>query len=298
MFTIAPEVREALDTGRPVVALESTVISHGLPRPRNLEVAHRVEETVREEGVVPATIGVVQGRVTVGLSAGDLERLARGEGVRKVSLRDLPLVTALELDGATTVAATAWAAHRAGIGVFATGGIGGVHRGQPFDVSADLPVLAQTPVAVVSAGAKSLLDLPLTLEWLETHGVPVLGYGTDQFPAFYSRQSGLSVDCRVDSPEEVARIIAMKRELGLTGGVLVAVPIPEDAELPADEMETFIEEALAVAEEQGIAGKRITPFVLARLHERTRGRTLDANVALLHNNAAIAARIAVALTKR
>jgi len=246
---------------------------------------------------VPATIGVVQGRIIVGLAAAEAEHLARGDGVRKVSLRDLPVVTALGLDGGTTVAATAWAAHRAGISVFATGGIGGVHRGQPIDVSADLPVLAQTPVTVVSAGAKSLLDLPLTLEWLETHGVPVLGYGTDEFPAFYSRQSGLAVDCRVDSPEEAARIITVKCKLGLAGGVLVAVPIPEAAELPAEEVEALIEEALAAADDRAIAGKEITPFVLARLHERTGGRTLEANVALLQNNATVAARIAVALTK-
>lgn len=296
MFTINREVSTALSTGRPVVALESTLISHGLPWPRNIEVAHLLERTVREEGAVPATIGVVQGCITVGLTAQQIEHLARGQDVRKVSMRDLAIVTALRLDGATTVAATAWAAHRAGIRVFATGGIGGVHRGQPLDISADLPILAQTPVMVVSAGAKSLLDLPLTLEWLETHGVPVLGYGTDEFPAFYSRHSGLKVDCRVDSPEEVAEVFKTKLELGVEGGLLITVPIPEDAELPSAEVEAAIGEALAAAGERGVTGNQMTPFVLAYLHERTGARTLEANVALLRNNATIGARIAVSMT--
>ncbi|MCR4405569.1 MAG: pseudouridine-5'-phosphate glycosidase [Anaerolineae bacterium] len=294
-LVLKAEVEEALKAGRPVVALESTLIAHGLPFPTNLETAHRLEEVIRAEGATPATIAVLGGRLRIGLDNAGLERLARGGNIRKVSRRDLPIVVAQGGDGATTVAATMWIAAQAGIKVFATGGIGGVHRGQPFDVSADLPELARTPVAVVCAGAKSILDLPLTLEWLETWGVPVLGYGTDEFPAFYTRSSGLPVDARVDSPQAAAEIIRARWDLGLGGGVLIVAPVPAEAELPAEVMEMAIAQALAAAEEQGIRGKAITPFLLARIAEITGGDSLQANVALLENNAAIAARIAGAL---
>ena len=286
------EVEEALRAGRPVVALESTLIAHGLPFPTNLETAHRLEAVVRAEGATPATIAILGGRLKVGLTNAELEYLARSEDVRKVSRRDLPIVVARSGDGATTVAATMWIAARAGIEVFATGGIGGVHRGQPFDVSADLPELARTPVAVVCAGAKSILDLPLTLEWLETWGVPVIGYGTDEFPAFYTRSSGLPVDVRADNPQAVAEIIRAKRDLGLSSGVLIVAPVPAEAELPADVMEAAIAQALVAAETQGIRGKALTPFLLAHIAAATGGDSLRANVALLENNAAIAARIA------
>lgn len=286
------EVEEALRAGRPVVALESTLIAHGLPFPTNLETAHRLEAIVRTERATPATIAVLGGRLKVGLDDTELEHLARGGDVRKVSRRDLPIVVAQGGDGATTVAATMWIAAQAGIEVFATGGIGGVHRGQPFDVSADLPELAHTPVAVVCAGAKSILDLPLTLEWLETWGVPVIGYGSDEFPAFYTRSSGLPVDVRADSPQAAAEIIRAKWNLGLDGGVLIVAPVPAEAALPAEKMEAAIAQALEAAGAQGIRGKALTPFLLARIAEVTRGASLQANVALLENNAAIAARIA------
>jgi len=289
------EVEEAVRTGRPVVALESTLIAHGLPFPTNLETAHRLEAVIRAEGATPATIAILGGRLKVGLNDAGLEYLARSEDVRKVSRRDLPIVVAQRGDGATTVAATMWIAARAGIEVFATGGIGGVHRGQPFDVSADLPELARTPVAVVCAGAKSILDLPLTLEWLETWGVPVIGYGTDEFPAFYTRASGLPVDVRADNPQAAAELIRTRWDLGLNGGVLIVAPVPAEAELPADVMETAIAQALTAAETQGIRGKALTPFLLAHIAAATRGDSLRANVALLENNAAIAARIAVVM---
>jgi len=288
------EVREALERGFPVVALESTLISHGLPYPTNLETACRLEQVVREGGAVPATIAIVKGRIRVGLGKEELEHLARGKGIRKVSRRDLSIVVARGMDGATTVAATMFVAASVGIRVFATGGIGGVHRGHPFDVSADLAELARTPVAVVCAGAKAILDLPLTLEWLETHGVPVIGYGTDEFPAFYSRSSGLPVDERVDGPEEAAAIIRAHWKLGF-GGVVVAVPVPAEAEVPSPQVEEAIEVALKRAEEQGIRGKALTPFLLAELARLTKGASLRANRALLENNAAVAASIARAL---
>jgi len=289
---ISINVRTALQKSQPVVALESTLIAHGLPFPTNLETAHRLEAVIRAEGATPATIAILGGRPKVGLTDAELEYLARGGDVRKVSRRDLPIVVARSGDGATTVAATMWIAARAGIEVFATGGIGGVHRGQPFDVSADLPELARTPVAVVCAGAKSILDLPLTLEWLETWGVPVIGYGTDEFPAFYTRSSGLPVDVRADNPQAVAEIIRAKRDLGLSSGVLIVAPVPAEAELPADVMEAAIAQALVAAETQGIRGKALTPFLLAHIAAVTGGNSLRANVALLENNAAIAARIA------
>ena len=294
---IEDEVRQALASGRPVVALESTVIAHGLPYPTNLEVAHRLEAIVREQHAVPATIALLQGEVRVGLGDAELERLATAQGIRKVSCRDLAVVVAAGGDGATTVAATATIAAWAGIQVFATGGIGGVHRNAPFDVSNDLPTLASVPVAVVCSGAKSILDVPRTLEWLETAGVPVVGYGTDEFPAFYSRRSGLPVAARVDTPGGAAAIIQAARRLGLRHGVLIAVPVPAERELPAEEMEGAIAAALAEAESLQIEGSAVTPFLLKWIAEHTHGASLRANVALLENNADTAARIAVALSE-
>jgi pseudouridine-5'-phosphate glycosidase len=296
------------------VALESTVISHGLPYPHNIQLARRLEEIVRAAGASPATIGIIAGKIVVGLDHGQIEHLATAPGVRKVSRRDLPIVVARKLDGATTVATTAWAAHRAGIRVFATGGIGGVHRTGPTndegrrtnlqpsaflsaDISADLPELAQTPILVVCAGAKAILDLPATLEWLETHGVTVVGYGTDRFPAFYNRDSGLPVDVRADTPAEVAALFRAQRALGLPCGMLVTVPIPAEFEPPADQMEAAITRALDEAETQGIKGKAMTPFLLARVSALTGEASLRANLALLENNARVAAEIAVALAR-
>ena len=295
LLHLSPEVEAAVAQGRPLVALESTVIAHGLPYPTNLEVAQRMEEIVREEGATPATIALLGGRLCVGLSQGELDHLATASGIRKASRRDLPIVVAQGGDGATTVAATATIAAWAGIQVFATGGIGGVHRDAPFDVSNDLPTLASVPVAVVCAGAKSILDLPATLEWLETAGVPVIGYGSDEFPAFYARRSGLPVDVRVDTPQAAAAIIQASRRLGLGSGLLIAVPIPAAAELPAERLNAALALALRQAQEQGIEGSASTPFLLGRIAEETGGASVGANVALLENNAAVAAQIAVAL---
>ena len=294
---VAPEVRMALQAGKPVVALESTVISHGLPRPTNLETARRCESVIQEEGAVPATVGIIKGKIVVGLNDVELETLALSEGVRKVSRRDFAIALAREEYGATTVAGTMIAARMAGIRLFATGGIGGVHRGDAGDISADLPELAHTPVAVVCAGAKSILDLPRTLEWLETAGVPVIGYQTDTFPAFYSVSSGLSVDGRVDTPAEAASILHLQWSLGFESGVLLAVPPPEGLALPAHEMESVIEQALLAAEREGIRGKAITPFVLARVSELTAGRSLAINTALLEKNARVAAQVAVEMAR-
>jgi pseudouridylate synthase len=292
---LSQSIRAALESHTPIVALESTLITHGLPRPVNLEVARRLEAVVRENGATPATIAILDGELYAGLEPDQLERLANTDNVRKVSRRDLPIVTAQKGHGATTVAATMWVATQAGIKVFATGGIGGVHRGQPFDVSADLPELAQTPVVVVCAGAKAILDLPLTLEWLETHGVPVLGFGTDTFPAFYSRSSGLPVDARCDTAEDAAQIIRAKFDLGLPGGVLIGVPIPEDYAVAPEDIEPAIQQALKMAEAKNIRGKAITPFLLQHVSELTGGESQKANIALLENNARAAAQIAKAL---
>jgi pseudouridine-5'-phosphate glycosidase len=297
MFRVKKEVSEALAENRPVVALESTLISHGLAYPTNVQTACELEEIVRQEGATPATIAIIQGQVCIGLGQPELEHLAQGKKIRKVSRRDIPVALAVGQDGATTVASTMYLAHKVGIQVFATGGIGGVHRGHPFDVSADLPELAQTPVIVVCAGAKSILDLPLTVEWLETWGVTVLGYGTDEFPAFYSRFSGLPVDARVDGPGGVVRVWRAKQEMALAGGLLVAVPVPPDAEFAASEAEAAIEGALAAAEGQGIVGKAVTPFVLAEVARRTGGHSVQANLALLRENARVAAQIAVSLAQ-
>jgi pseudouridine-5'-phosphate glycosidase len=292
---IHSEVQSALDAGRPVVALESTLITHGLPHPDNLEAARALEATVRESGAVPATIAILGGQITVGLTDEQLAYLAKAKDVRKCSRRDLPIAVGRGEDGATTVAGTMILAHMAGIRVFATGGIGGVHRGHPFDVSADLLELGRTPVTVVCAGAKAILDLPLTLEVLETQGVAVIGYGTDEFPAFYTRSSGLPIDVRCDTSEEVAAIVRAREDLNLPGGILVAVPIPSGDELPAAEAEGAIATALAESEAQGIKGKAVTPFLLARVSELTGEASLRANVALLVNNARVASAIAVAL---
>ncbi len=279
----------------PQVALESTVISHGLPFPQNLELAQEMEAIVRRHSAEPRTVAVIGGELRAGLSDTELFHLATARNVRKVSRRDLPIVVARKLDGATTVATTMWVAQRFGIEVFATGGIGGVHRGNGSDISADLQELAQTPVIVVCAGAKAILDLPATLEYLETFGVTVVGYGTDEFPAFYSRSSGLPVDVRCDSGAEVAAIWRAKRALGLPGGLLVTVPIPAEMEIPAGEIEPAIEQAVREAETRGLRSAEVTPFLLTRIAQLTGERSLRANLALLHNNAAIAAQIAVAL---
>ena len=289
------EVRHALDRGRAIVALESTVIAHGLPYPTNLETATEMEAIVRQHGAIPATIAVLDGKLRVGLVDTELEHLATAKGIRKVSRRDLPIVVARQEDGATTVAATAIIAAWAGIPVFATGGIGGVHRNAPFDISNDLPTLASIPVAVVCSGAKSILDLQATLEWLETAGVPVIGYTTGEFPGFYLRQSGLPVDVSVETPAEAADIIDAGRQLGLPGGMLITVPVPAAAELPAKRLELAIASALAEAEARGIEGSASTPFLLRWIGRETGGDSLKANVALLENNAAVAAQIAVAL---
>ena len=296
-MTYVVKIRQALERGQPVVALESTLISHGLPYPTNLEVAQGLEATIRAEGAIPATIAVLDGRVHVGLEQAELKRLAGSRDVRKVSRRDLPLVTGLGLDGATTVSATMYVAHQVGVELFATGGIGGVHRGHPFDVSADLTELGRTPVTVVCAGAKAILDLPLTREVLETQGVPVIGYGSAEMAAFYSRSSGLPADVQVDTPVQVAQIIRARRELGLGTGLLVTVPVPAEDEIPADEIGGAIAQATRDAEEEGISGAAVTPFVLARLAELTAGRSVQTNISLLHNNARVAARIAVALSQ-
>lgn len=291
---VLPEVAEARRRGAPVVALESTVIAHGLPWPENLALGRRLEATVREAGAVPATVAVLGGRLRVGLGDAELEHIARG-GVAKLSRRDLSWAVARGGDGATTVSATLHIAHLAGIRVFATGGIGGVHRGGGWDVSADLPELARTPVIVVCSGAKAILDLPATLEWLETHAVPVLGYGTDEFPAFFARTSGLRLETRVDSPGEAAAVARAAWRNSLETGVLVCAPCPEDVALPSDRAERAITVALADAEAAGVEGKGLTPFLLARVGELTGGDSRAANLALLERNARLAAEIAVTL---
>lgn len=291
---LSPEVEGALKAGRPVVALESTIIAHGLPYPENLETAVTLEEIVRAEGAVPATIALFAGRIRVGLKREELELLATSKNVLKASRRDVPAVLAKGWTAATTVSATMLAAHLAGIKIFATGGIGGVHRGatQTLDISADLMELARTPVAVVCAGAKAILDLPLTLEYLETMGVPVWGYGTSRFPAFYTRDSGLPLDYRFDDVAELAQAIRTKWDLGLEGGVVIANPIPPEAELDREMVEKIIAQALKEAEQQGIRGKELTPFLLQKLQGLSGGATLRANLALVKNNARLAAQVA------
>ncbi len=297
---IAPEVAQALAEGRPVVALESTIISHGMPYPQNVETALAVEKIVRENGAVPATIAIIGGRLKAGLSAEEIEYFGKkGMEIIKASRRDLPVLIAKKEDGACTVATTMMIAHMAGIGVFATGGIGGVHRGAEItmDISADLEELGQTPVMVVCAGAKSILDLGLTLEYLETKGVPVIGYGTDELPAFYTRKSGFGVDYRLDTPAELAAAFHAQREMGLKGGMLVTNPIPEEYAMDADVINSAIDRAIAECNEQGIHGKATTPFLLAKVKELTGGDSLSSNIQLVFNNARVAARTASELAK-
>ena len=299
VLTFAPDVAQALKDGAPVVALESTIITHGMPFPQNVETARRVEAEVRAHGAVPATMAVMGGRIHVGLTEAELDSLGQAKGVAKLSRADLAACVASGGTGATTVAATMICARLAGISVFATGGIGGVHRGAEtsFDISADLPELAQTAVTVVAAGAKARLDLPKTLEWLETAGVPVIAYGQDAFPAFWSRESGLKAPLRMDSAAEIAAAARMRAALGLPGGQLVANPIPAEAEIPRAEIMPFVEAALAESVAQGIAAKAVTPFLLQRLFELTQGRSLEANIALVLNNARLGAAIAGALAR-
>ena len=292
---IAPEVQKALDEGRPVVALESTIISHGMPYPQNVETALNVEKIIREHGATPATIAVIGGRLKAGLSPEEIDYLGKtGPAVAKASRRDLPVLVAEGRDGTTMIIA-----HMAGISVFATGGIGGVHRGAEttMDISADLEELAHTPVMVVCAGAKSILDLGLTLEYLETHGVPVIGYGTRELPAFYTRKSGFAVDYEIDTPAELAKAFYVKQDMGLGGGMLVTNPIPEEYSMDADVINKAIDEAVEEAKAQGIHGKETTPFLLAKIKDLTGGDSLASNIQLVYNNAKLAAATAVELSK-
>jgi pseudouridine-5'-phosphate glycosidase len=296
-FDFKDEVKEALEEGRPVVALESTLISHGFPYPENLEVAGEMEEIIRGCGVVPATIAIIRGKIKVGLTRGELEFMATSKDILKASRRDLAVIVAKGLNGATTVAATMLVAEKAGIRVFATGGIGGVHRGaeKTFDISADLQELARTPVAVVCSGAKSILDLPLTEEYLETMGVPVIGFESEELPAFYCRESGLKVDYVVNDEKEAARIIRAMQDLGLGGGIIIANPVPEEYALSMEYMNEMIERAVKAAEKEEIKGKSLTPYLLNKIKELTGGKSLKANIELVKNNALVAAKIARAL---
>ncbi|MCD7802452.1 MAG: pseudouridine-5'-phosphate glycosidase [Clostridiales bacterium] len=297
---VAPEVAQALKDNRPVVALESTIISHGMPYPQNVETALKVEEIIRSCGAVPATIAIIGGRLKAGCTHEEIERLGKkGQEVTKVSRRDLPVIVARGMDGATTVTTTMIIANLAGISVFATGGIGGVHRGAEttMDISADLEELAQTPVMVICAGAKSILDLGLTLEYLETKGVPVIGYGTSELPAFYTRKSGFGVDYELDTPAEVAAAFRAQREMGLKGGMLVTNPIPEEYSMDADVINKAIDEAVAEANALGIHGKQTTPFLLAKIKDLTGGDSLDSNIQLVFNNARLASAVATELCK-
>ncbi|MCA3559768.1 MAG: pseudouridine-5'-phosphate glycosidase [Aestuariivirga sp.] len=299
-LSFTPEVRRALDEKRPVVALESTIIAHGMPYPQNVETARAVEDIVRQGGAVPATIAIIGGVLKVGLTPAELDRFGRdGRSIDKVSVRDLPFIVAQNLDGATTVASTMRIAAMAGIHVFATGGIGGVHRGaeRTFDISADMTEFAASDVAVVTAGAKAILDLALTLEMLETLGVPVIGLGTGEFPAFYSRNSGHPVPMTCQTPAEIAGVMRAKWAMGLRGGVVVANPIPADAEIPAEEIAPVVEAAVKKAAARGIMGKETTPFLLAEIADVTAGRSLAANIALVKHNSRIAADIAVAFAE-
>lgn len=296
---IQPEVREALSSGKPVVALESTILSHGMPYPQNLEFGKEVENIIRAEGAVPATLAIVNGRMKIGLSEEELEIMCKAENVAKVSRRDLPIILATGATGATTVATTMILADMAGIRFFATGGIGGVHRGaqETMDISADLQELAHTSVAVICAGAKMILDIGLTLEYLETMGVPVLGLDTDDFPSFYCRKSGFGVDYNAKTPADVAKIAQFKWEMGLNGGILIGNPVPEEYAMDYDEMSAIIDKALASAKADGIRGKATTPYLLAHIVDYTQGRSLATNIQLAYHNARQAARIAVEYSK-
>jgi pseudouridylate synthase len=297
---ISAEVRSAIENNRPVVALESTIISHGMPYPKNVETALNVEQIIRDQGAIPATIAILNGRLKVGLSHDEIEMLGKAGNVVKASRRDIPFIIAKGLNGATTVASTMILADLAGIRVFATGGIGGVHRGAEtsFDISADLIELSQTNVAVICAGAKSILDINLTLEFLETHGIPVVGYQTDELPAFYTSKSGFKVDYRVDSPEELAKAIKAKWDLNLQGGVIVANPIPKAYEMDPKVIEQVISEAVRQQVAAGVKGKESTPFLLAKVKELTGGDSLDSNIQLVYNNAKVGAQLAVALSQQ
>ncbi len=297
---VNPEVAAAVAAGKPVVALESTIISHGMPYPQNVETALNVEKIIRDNGAVPATIAIIGGRLKAGLTPEEIEYFGKkGQAIAKASRRDLAALVARGEDGATTVTTTMMIAHMAGIKIFATGGIGGVHRGAEttMDISADLEELANTPVMVVCAGAKSILDLGLTLEYLETHGVPVIGYGTKELPAFYTRKSGFGVDYRMDTPLELAKAFHVQQELGLKGGMLVTNPIPEAFSMDPEVINKAIDEAIAEAKEQGIHGKETTPFLLAKVKDLTGGDSLDSNIHLVYNNAALAAKTACELCK-
>ena len=296
---IKPEIKKALEEGKAVVALESTIISHGMPYPRNVETALNVEQIIRDNGAIPATIAIMDGKLKVGLSKDEIGSLGKSSDAIKCSRRDIPFILAKKLDGATTVASTMLIASMAGIKVFATGGIGGVHRGaqETFDISADLQELAHTDVAVVCAGAKSILDIGLTLEYLETQGVPVVGFGTDELPAFYTSKSGFGVDYRVDTPKELAEALKTKWDLGIDGGVVVANPIPPEYEMDPAVIDSAISEAVKEADLKGIKGKESTPFLLAKVKEITGGSSLDSNIQLVYNNAVLGAKIAVELSK-
>lgn len=298
-LVVSEEVKEALQAGKPVVALESTIISHGMPYPQNIETALKVEQIVRDQGAVPATIGIIKGKLKAGLTRDEIEYFGQAKDIVKASRRDLPFVIAKGLNGATTVASTMIIAKLAGIKVFVTGGIGGVHRGAEttMDISADLTELANTDVAVICAGAKSILDIGLTLEYLETQGVPVVGFGTEDFPAFYTRTSGYKVDYRVDTEEEVAKALKVKWDLGLQGGVVIGNPIPEEYALDDAMITEAIQKALASAEEQGIKGKKVTPFLLDFLKDVTDGTSLTSNIELVYNNAVVGSKIAVHLSQ-
>ena len=297
IFQPNAEVEAALADGRALVALESTVIAHGLPRPLNLETARRLEAIVRERGAVPATVAVLQGKLCVGLSDAQLEHIATSDDVHKISRRDLPVAVARGWDAATTVATTMWIAYRAGVRVFATGGIGGVHRGSLPDVSADLPELARTPMVVVCSGAKIVLDLAATREWLETHGITVVGYGCDEMPAFYTRASGLGVDARADTPDQVAALARARDALGMEGALLLTVPVPAASEVAGEVMHRALDDALDEAVRAKVTGRELTPFLLSRMSDRSGGATLAANIALLENNARVAAGVALEMLR-
>ncbi|WP_094700997.1 pseudouridine-5'-phosphate glycosidase [Brevibacillus laterosporus] len=299
-LTFTEEVAHALENKLPIVALETTIISHGMPYPQNIEMAKKVEQIIRDNGAVPATIGIMDGKIKIGLTDQELQEFATNKSVEKVSRRDFPYILATGKIGATTVAGTMIAAELAGIEMFATGGIGGVHReGEvTWDVSADLTELANTSVAVVCAGCKSILDIGRTLEYLETQGVPVVGYKTDEFPSFYSRKSGYGVDFKLDTPDSVASVMDTKWKLGMQGGMVISNPVPEESALPYDQIESAIQQALAEAKENNIAGKKVTPFLLSKVKELTAGKSLETNIALVYHNAEVAARIAVEYKKK
>src|SRR6266550_8707321 len=297
LFTISPELESAISSNKPIVALESTVIAHGLPRPQNLELARKLEQIVRSAGAVPATIAILDGKLQVGLTEKQVRFIAENDDIKKVSIRDLPIAVAHNWNGATTVATSSWIAQRAGLKVFATGGIGGVHRGSLPDISADLPALATTPIIVVCSGAKVVLDLAATREWLETNGITVVGYGCDEMPAFYSPRSGLPVDISVTNPFEVVKLFRAQEDLKLDRALLVTVPVPAEFAVRANDLKRTLDAALKQAEEQNISGRDLTPFLLSQMAETSAGSTLKANIALLENNTRVAAEIANALAE-